>query len=104
MAINRSPYDDEIDFIENETSITMQTTMDSYHICNDERERIFEEGESGKTSTKLGKNGDGIGLWRIRQMISLNGGEFNIDCGDEIEDYRGIEFSINRFNITLNKN
>jgi len=94
----------EIDFIEDVNSITMHIIMNSYHICPEEREKIFEEGISGKTAIKLGKNGDGIGLWRIRQMIKLNGGEFNIDCGNEIEKFRGVDFSINKFSIKLNKN
>ena len=69
-----------------------------------EKDRIFDEGISGSLAKRLNKSGDGIGMWRIRQMIELNFGEFNLICGEEIENYRGIEFAENKFIVKLRKN
>ncbi|WP_291866296.1 ATP-binding protein [Maribacter sp.] len=93
-----------IDFEEYHNTVTMSIEMISLYIPINERERIFIEGVSGSSAKKLGKNGDGIGMWRIKQMIELNKGAFEIICGDDIETYRGIDFAKNIFNIKLNKN
>ncbi|WP_298485633.1 ATP-binding protein [uncultured Maribacter sp.] len=93
-----------IDFKDNDKTIVMSIQMISLHIPENERERILLEGVSGVTAKKIGKQGDGIGMWRIKQMIELNNGKFEIKCGDGIENFRGIPFSENTFNIELLKN
>lgn len=93
-----------IEFKESDKTVVMSIEMTSLHIPENERERILLEGVSGLTAKKIGKQGDGIGMWRIKQMIDLNDGKFEINCGDEIENFRGIPFSKNIFNIELNKN
>lgn len=93
-----------IDFMEDNDTITMSIEMISLFIPSNERERIFIKGVSANSAKKLGKNGDGIGMWRIKQMIELNKGVFEIICGDDFETYRGVNFSKNIFNIKLNKN
>jgi hypothetical protein len=92
-----------IDFIEENQTAIMSIEMTSLYIPVNERDKIFLEGVSGVTAKKLGKSGDGIGMWRIKQMVELNKGEIEIICGDEIENFRGIDFAKNIFKIKLKK-
>jgi hypothetical protein len=92
-----------IDFKTEGKQSVMTIDMISLYVPINEREKIFLEGVSGTTAGKLGKSGDGIGLWRIKQMIELNKGQFAINFGDEIENYRGIDFARNIFIIKLQK-
>jgi len=67
-----------------------------------EREKIFNEGYSGIIATEFSKNGDEIGMWRIKQMIKLNKAEFLSELGDEIEIYNNIKYSKNKFIFKFN--
>lgn len=93
-----------IDFEELEENIVLSLIMTSLYIQPSEREKIFQEGVSGSLAKSLGKSGDGIGMWRIRQMLELNGGKFEIFCGDQVENIRGINYACNKFNLIFKKN
>jgi signal transduction histidine kinase len=65
---------------------------DSVHICVgdegpgiplDERSRLFTQ--FGKLSTRPtdGEHSTGLGLWIVKQMINLQGGEVGVDCPPE---------------------
>lgn len=92
-----------IDFHEKDEQVIMEMEMTSLYIPKNERDKIFLEGISGSTAKKLGKSGDGIGMWRIKQMVLLNKGVVEVNCGDEIESFRGIDFTKNIFKIKLRK-
>ncbi|THD66272.1 HAMP domain-containing histidine kinase [Robertkochia marina] len=92
-----------VDFKEDKDTVAIKMNMTSLYVPIEERESILNEGFSSRLAKKLGKSGDGIGLWRINQMIQLNHGEFNIHFGDEIENIRGIDYGINSFEIVLRK-
>ena len=92
-----------INFIENVDSITLSIEMVSLYIVPLERDKIFLEGISGSLAKSIGKSGDGIGMWRIRQMMELNEGTFEIICGETLENLKGIQFSQNRFNLSFKK-
>lgn len=92
-----------IDFEEVEEEFIISLVMTSLYIQQSEREKIFQEGTSGSLAKSLGKSGDGIGLWRIRQMIELNGGKFEILFGDQIEKIRGISYTTNKFILFFKK-
>ncbi|WP_066219819.1 ATP-binding protein [Formosa haliotis] len=92
-----------IDFKEDNDNVIISMEMISLYIPESERKKIFQEGFSGTSAKKLGKSGDGIGMWRIKQMVELNKGEIEINFGNTIENYRGIDFSKNIFNFKLKK-
>ena len=92
-----------IDFFEEYNDVIVSMEMVSLHIPVNEREKIFKEGVSGVSAKKLGKSGDGIGMWRIKQMIELNKGSIEVNCGEEIENFRGVDFSKNTFKFRLKK-
>lgn len=63
-----------IQFNETDSATTITVTMTSLFVEEDEVEKIFIEGYSGKHAKQLGLHGDGIGMWRISQMMTLNKG------------------------------
>lgn len=93
----------KIRFIEEPYNVKVVFSMDSLYIEKDEREKIFVEGYSGKNAKLTSKNGDGIGMWRIDQMMRLNDGKIEIECGEEIENVMGFKFAKNKFILTFKR-
>jgi signal transduction histidine kinase len=77
----------------------MSVTMQSTYVESHERDTIFNEGVSGSEAKKLKKNGDGLGMWRIRQMIQLNQGDFKVEFGDFIDELNDIQYTENVFKL-----
>lgn len=92
-----------INFNESPDSIDISFEMQSLFIHKDEYEKIYEEGYSGQESKKTFKDGDGIGMWRIKQMLELNNAKIITIPGEEIEKVKGFKFSTNKFIIQFNK-
>lgn len=86
-------------FSENDGVLTMHFNMISIHVDQEERNSLCKEGFSGRQSKHLGLAGDGVGMWRIQQMMELNKGKFNFDFGTETENHRGILYSANEFRL-----
>lgn len=87
----------DVSFDENNNYLDISFKMTSTYISQSERERIFEEGYSGDIAREHGKNGDGIGMWRIKQMMQLNQGSTYVECGDDVHIELGIQYSSNTF-------
>ena len=77
--------------------------MTSTYIKPAERQLIFTEGYSGDNAKIMGKSGDGIGMWRIKQMMELNHGSCSVICGDIVEKIMGFDFSENIFILKFRK-
>ena len=92
-----------IDFEDFADFFLIKFKMTSTYVKPIERDLIFGEGFSGEIAKKTGKSGDGIGMWRIKQMIELNGGCFETVFGDDIEKVMGISFSTNLFVLKFKK-
>lgn len=92
-----------IDFEDGTQEFLIKFKMISTYIKPSERELIFTEGFSGEIAKKMGKSGDGIGMWRIKQMMGLNSGDFYAVFGDEIQKIMGISFCANTFILKFNK-
>lgn len=61
--------------------------MQSLFITQEEKELIFNEGYSGISALDSKLNGDGIGMFRAKRLIELNGGTISVDAGtDKFED------------------
>ena len=67
----------------------------------DEIGSIFMEGHSGKEAVRSKLNGDGIGLYRAKRFIELNGGALVVHPGKEVEDYMGMLYSDNLFVLSI---
>lgn len=94
----------EISFEEISTSLKIRFRMISLHILEEEKDKIFSEGYSGINAKKTKKQGEGIGLWRIRQMLKLNNADLSLVRGAETESILGFDFSQNTFIVEFNKN
>lgn len=92
-----------IDFQDDVQEISIKFKMTSTYVKPTERDLIFTEGYSGEIAKKMGKSGDGIGMWRIKQMMELNSGSIEVAFGNEIEKIMGIDFSSNLFILKFNK-
>ena len=79
----------------------VEIDMKSLHIETDEIGTIFLEGQSGKEAIRSKLNGDGIGLYRAKRFIELNGGTLVVHPGEEVEEYNGTLYSDNRFVISI---
>lgn len=93
----------EIKFDETIDTVNMIFSMTSLFIEPEEYEKIFIEGYSGKEAKRTYKDGDGIGMWRIKQMLELNDFEISLEPGKIIEDLNGFRFSRNKFIIKFKK-
>lgn len=93
----------DILFKEINSQIEISIKMTSLHIEESELDKIFEEGYSGKEARRSKKQGEGIGLWRVRQMLELNDSQIEIYAGVEFEKLMGFKFSENEIIIKLKK-
>lgn len=93
----------EISFKEKHEELDIIFKMESLKIEDDEVEKIYTEGYSGKNANRIQKNGDGIGLWRIIQMFDLNQVKLEIKRGTVIENVMGFDFTLNTFIMTFKK-
>ena len=94
----------EISFEEPRSNeVLVNIKMRSAYVEPTERNSIFNEGISGSVAKKMKKNGDGIGMWRIRQMLKLNNGDITVEFGDIIEEIGGYEFADNIFTLNFRK-
>ena len=75
--------------------------MKSLHIEIEEIDTIFLEGHSGKEAIRSKLNGDGIGLYRAKRFVELNGGTLSVHPGEEVEEYNGLLYSDNRFTLSI---
>lgn len=89
---------------EDESHVLLSFDMFSAYVSPEEKEEIMNEGVSGKMAQKMNKQGDGIGMWRINQMIEINGGVFIADFGNIKTNKMGFDFSDNTFTIRFKKN
>lgn len=93
-----------IDFEDDKlNNVNVILKMISAYVDPSERSIIFNEGVSGAVAKKMKKNGDGIGMWRIKQMMNLNNGDLIVDFGEAIEKIGDYEFANNIFILKFKK-
>ncbi|MEA5401280.1 hypothetical protein VB776_00045 [Arcicella sp. DC2W] len=93
----------EISFEEIVNEIEVHFKMKSLYVDNDEVEKIFIEGYSGKAAKEYKLNGDGIGMWQINRMMKLNNGKVQFINGQDIENVRDKKFADNKIILTFKK-
>ena len=93
----------EIEFKDSEKFVEVSIKMHSLYIQEDEMGKIFDEGYSGVEAKRSQKAGEGIGLWRVKQMLELNCSTIEIKAGKDFEKIMGFRFSNNEIIIKLMK-
>ncbi len=91
----------DISFALNENSHTIVFDMKSFYIPKDEVQKIFIEGYSGNIAKETNRAGNGIGMYRVKQLITLNRATIELIAGDRILSYQDIDYSENKFIITI---
>ncbi|WP_240612579.1 histidine kinase [Brumimicrobium salinarum] len=88
---------------ENGEFVSLIFEMTSAYVSPEEKEEIMKEGVSGIMARKMNANGDGIGMWRINQMMEINDGKFHADFGPIKTSKMGFDFADNRFELKFKK-
>lgn len=92
-----------IKFVESKNDLKVLFNMTSAFVEAQERDQVYHEGFSGINAKKMLKAGDGIGMWRIKQMMELNKGSCSSIFGGTKENVMGFEFSDNTFVLRFRK-
>lgn len=83
--------------------ISLTFEMTSAYVMPEEKEEIMKEGVSGIMARKMNAHGDGIGMWRINQMMEINNGQFQVDFGPITTSKMGFDFAENKFVLKFKK-
>lgn len=93
-----------VKFIKTENDFDIRLEMSSFRIEEDEKNRLLEDGFSGKIAKKLGMAGKGIGMGTTAKILDLNNAELiiesNVNPSKSINLNR-INFDENYFTIRL---
>lgn len=90
-----------IRFIETDKYLSINISMRSMKIEDEEKEKICSKGYSGKYAVLSGCQGHGIGMFYIKKLVELNKGEFTFDSRGSFFLVNGIPYVNNIFKITL---
>lgn len=83
--------------------VILQFDMTSAYVSQEEKEEIMKEGVSGLMARRMGVQGDGIGMWRINQMMEINDGKFEVNFGPIKTSKMGFDFAENSFRLKFKK-
>lgn len=92
-----------VNFYTDENYVEVRIMMESLYIEASERERLTEECYSGKWAKEIGASGNGIGMYYIKKLTTMNGGMFDVERGDEKIYYENIPYAWNTFILKLKK-
>lgn len=93
----------EISFEEKSTDVDVIFKMKSLFLDDEEVEKIYSEGYSGKVAKECKLNGDGIGMWQINRMMKLNGGSITFLNGKICDVMQDRIFAPNIITLTFKK-
>lgn len=85
-----------------ENGVVVEFDMYSLVIHDDEVDKLFDEGFSGKIAIRLNKSGYGIGTNIIKRMLEMNYGEVSVERFPDTEtNFMGIPYQRNIFRIVM---
>jgi signal transduction histidine kinase len=102
----RADSDLTVSFEDKVSSIHVVFDMQSLPIPAHERRRIGEEGFSGELARSLDLAGHGLGMFRTKRLIALNGGKLIVKPNvmpSRTVSLNGIDYEENQFILTLQK-
>ncbi len=94
-----------VNFSQSDGDFIIALDMVSLRIEDSEKNKIFEEGYSGKYAKKIQKNGKGLGLGTTSKILALNDAELIIDNNAKPNlsiNNNGIWYDFNIFKIKFN--
>lgn len=72
-----------ISFNRDKNNMNIIFAMQSLFISDEESNLIFQEGVSGEEAKKNKQSGEGIGMYRAKKLIEINGGFLSVKAGKE---------------------
>lgn len=75
--------------------------MKSLFLNPSEEQDIFKEGFSGELAKRIKQNGKGIGMYRARKLLELNGGTIEFIAGDIVSIVNEIEYANNKIVVCV---
>lgn len=90
-----------ISFSQETNFMTIQFVMQSLFISENEAESIFFEGISGETTQKSKLSGEGIGMYRAKKLIEINGGTLVVKPGKDVLSDNNVPYAVNKFIIQM---
>jgi len=97
----------KISFEDDKDNLVVCIEMTSLKITQNDSNRIYDNSYSGEYATKLGKNGSGLGMNVVKQLLLFNKAEIKIDINinpSENVTIHNIPFEKNLFYIKFPKN
>lgn len=94
----------EATFVRADDWVKLSLDMISLRIGGDEVDRLCEEGFSGEEARKIGREGEGRGLYLVEQLLGLSRAELCVerDVDGDCRVYRmGMHFEKNRFMVAM---
>ena len=95
-----------ISFESNSHSVNLVLDMISLRIHPDELDKIFREGFSGDEPKKIGRQGEGRGLYLVDRLLALSNSKVTIDPNVNKQlrtDRMGVVFEHNIFRLSMPK-
>ena len=95
-----------IKFASSRETVSIILEMTSLKITKNDLARIYEENFSGDLAQKIGKSGDGIGMFMVKKLIELNKGKIEVKPNVNSESNltaMGVPFERNQFIVELKK-
>jgi hypothetical protein len=92
-----------IKFREQLTTVDVILSMTSLFIEQEEVKELFDEGYSGKAAKNAELHDDGIGMWRIKQMMTLNKGSVEVVNGKVKVITDGLPYGVNQIILKFMK-
>ena len=92
----------DVRFIKSETTVSFCMKMQSLRVHQDEKVKIFYEGYSGQSASKLTTAGSGTGLFIAKKILELNGGSIvlNSDSENSVEKM-GVNYDCNTIEVSV---
>jgi hypothetical protein len=92
-----------IEYLVQKEYVVMKVTMVSLQITDEDYENMFEEGYSGYWAKVQSSEGNGIGMYYIKRLMTLNKGKFLIERGKNNFQLNGIPYTTNVFKFEFVK-
>lgn len=93
-----------IDYEKDNHTLIITIAMMSLHVHPDEVDKIWDIGYSGELAKKIQKDGNGLGMYAIKELITLNDGKFIFNPNTAVEktiSVDGIRYSNNEAIIKI---
>ena len=91
----------DVSFAQFNNNCSIRFSMESFYVFPEETSKIFNDGYSGIQARISSLSGNGIGMYRAKQLIELNHGTISFQAGNVVRRENGIDYAVNVIEILL---